>query len=186
MRLGGMVQPEAVQERMLENHVVVLLSDYEGMPLCLLEGMACGLVPVCLKTESGVPEIVEHGRTGIIVEDRGDDFVAALTRLRADASFFEKLSTGAREKIKQEYSREICAQKWQDLIERLAASGRGGHKPDVAVPLMLDLPPVRSGLSREDQRAAPFALASATVKGCFKTIGTGLGAAGKSLCKGLF
>ena len=45
--------------------VVALTSDTEGMPLTLLEAMAAGK-PVVASRVGGVPEVVEHERTGLL------------------------------------------------------------------------------------------------------------------------
>ena len=56
--------------------IYVLSSDYEGLPLSVLEAMAAGL-PVISTRVGGVPEAVTHDETGLLV-DRGD--VAGLAR----------------------------------------------------------------------------------------------------------
>ncbi len=47
----------------------VMSSNFEGMPVSLLEAMAVGL-PVVSTAVGGVPEVVEGGRTGLLVEGR--------------------------------------------------------------------------------------------------------------------
>src|SRR5690606_12544547 len=44
VRLGGQVDNADMQAAILDAHILVLLSDYEGLFIALLEGMACGLV----------------------------------------------------------------------------------------------------------------------------------------------
>ncbi len=46
--------------------VFVLCSDYEGAGMSLMEAMICG-VPVVATKVGGVPEIVRHGDTGVLV-----------------------------------------------------------------------------------------------------------------------
>jgi len=46
--------------------VFLLSSDYEGNPLSVLEAMAAGL-PVVSTAVGGVPELVQHGATGLLV-----------------------------------------------------------------------------------------------------------------------
>ena len=43
----------------------VLLSDYESLPIALMEAMAYGVVPICLRRHSGVPGLIEDGVTGL-------------------------------------------------------------------------------------------------------------------------
>lgn len=58
----------------------VLSSRSEGLPLALLEAMACGL-PAVSTNVGGVAEVVDHGRAGVLVRARDE---AALGRALAD------------------------------------------------------------------------------------------------------
>ena len=49
--LAGNIPNSEVQQRLQQFDVITLLSDYEGRPIALLEGVVCGFVPVCLKHE---------------------------------------------------------------------------------------------------------------------------------------
>jgi len=135
---------------MLQGHVLVLLSDYEGLPIALMEAMACGLVPICRQMRSGIPELVEDGITGLMVSDRGDAFVAAVRRLRDSLELWEKLSTAARALIEAEYSHEVCAAKWEAFLKELHKSAR--QRQPIIIPRRFQLPPIHPGLGREDNR----------------------------------
>ena len=56
--------------------VGALSSDWEGMPLFVLECMATG-TPVVATNVGGLPEIVEHDRTGLLVPPRDPAALAA-------------------------------------------------------------------------------------------------------------
>ena len=58
--------------------VFALASDYEGLPVSMIEAMAAGL-PVVATAVGGVPELVDHNATGILVPPR--DRVALTTAL---------------------------------------------------------------------------------------------------------
>ena len=58
----------------------VLTSDFEGTPNVLLEAMASGL-PVLGTRVGGIPEIVQHGHTGFLVDPEDLD---GLTAIAAD------------------------------------------------------------------------------------------------------
>src|SRR5262249_44487124 len=96
VHLVGLVNNDQIQKRLLECHAVVLLSDWEGLGLALLEGMACGVVPIGLGGAPGVTEFVMDDVTGLLATDRGDGFVAAVRRLREDPGLWERLARSAR------------------------------------------------------------------------------------------
>lgn len=151
VRLLGHLDGEAVQRQLLECHVVVLLSDYEGTPTAVMEAMACGCVPVCLRIRSGIPELVEHEVTGLLVDDRGDGFVSAIRRLRDDPALWAALSRGARARIEGGYSTKWAAAQWAAVIEELAKARRSTRP--LHIPRWIALPPVHPDLAHQDQRA---------------------------------
>jgi glycosyltransferase involved in cell wall biosynthesis len=69
------VRPAALRRHYETADVISLPSWREGFPMALLEGMAFGLPPVATAV-GGIPELIEDGVSGILVE-RGD--VAGLT-----------------------------------------------------------------------------------------------------------
>lgn len=73
-----------------------LATRHEGLGSSILEAMAAGL-PVVASRVGGIPEIVEEGRTGILVP--GADTVAladALERMAADPGLRERMGVAAR------------------------------------------------------------------------------------------
>jgi colanic acid/amylovoran biosynthesis glycosyltransferase len=150
VRLGGLVESAHIQKVLLEFHVIVLLSDYEGLPIALMEGMACGCVPVCKRMRSGIPELVIDGETGLLVDDGEEGFVAAIRRLRGEPDLWDRLSKAARQKIENEHSAEKSCRKWAELLKDLA-SKRTSTRP-ISIPSRLRLPPVHPDLAGADQR----------------------------------
>jgi hypothetical protein len=130
---------------MLQHHVIVLLSEFEGLPMAVVEGMACGLVPVCLYEPSGVPELIDNDINGIIVTDREASFLRAIDSLK-DATVWSRLSVEARRTVEARYVHEVVFASWKKLIDDLSADAfpkvakiparvnlRNVHRPDLFV-----------------------------------------------------
>lgn len=115
----GRVDNAQIQALMAEHHAFVLLSDYEGLPIALMEAMAAGLVPICTPLRSGIPELVRDSETGVIVADREDGFVAAVQRLATQPETWARLSAQARQHIIHGgYDLDTCLQQWLELLSQ--------------------------------------------------------------------
>ena len=125
VRYAGSFPPGEMHKIMAGHHVIVLLSDYEGLPMALVEGMACGLAPVCLDEPSGAREIIQDGVNGFIVRDRGPDFLRAIERLK-NPQLWRRLSTEAQRTAATRYSHEVVFAEWQALVRNLGAMVRVG------------------------------------------------------------
>jgi glycosyltransferase involved in cell wall biosynthesis len=101
---------------------VALVSDYEGAPYALLEGMASG-APVVATSVGGVPEMLEDGRTGILVSP-GDveSLTTALRRMLADPEAAAAMGAKAREAVARDYSREQMTLRLVDEYVAAAAA----------------------------------------------------------------
>jgi glycosyltransferase involved in cell wall biosynthesis len=150
VRLMGRVDNANIYDVLAQCHGLVLLSDYEGLPVSMLEAMAAGVVPICLDMRSGIREALEHGVNGLIVRDRADDFFAAVRGLQSDPAKWQKLSLAARETVRQRYSIEDCARRWVRLLHRLnrAPAARSRFQ----APWVLRLPPPNPKFGHYDLR----------------------------------
>jgi glycosyltransferase involved in cell wall biosynthesis len=67
VELVGPLSQDELAEQMRTSHVFILPTYSEGLPRVVFEAMAAGL-PVVATRVSGIPEIVEDGVTGLLVE----------------------------------------------------------------------------------------------------------------------
>jgi glycosyltransferase involved in cell wall biosynthesis len=78
--------------------IFVLASDYEGLPVALMEATALGL-PVVATAVGGVPEVITDGVEGLLVPAQDPHALAtAIERLVTDEDLRERLATAARRK----------------------------------------------------------------------------------------
>lgn len=84
--------------------VFVMPSLNEGIPLALLEAMGLG-VPVIASGVGGIPEVIDDGRTGLLVEPKSvDELYSSCLRLYEDPDLQKELAGRARAHIKNEFS----------------------------------------------------------------------------------
>ncbi len=79
-------------------------GDRDGLPTILLESMALGTP--CLSTYvTGVPEVVWHDKTGLLVpEKKPEQLAQAIQQLFSDADLRVRLAKAARQLIEEEFS----------------------------------------------------------------------------------
>jgi glycosyltransferase involved in cell wall biosynthesis len=95
-------------------------SDFEGMPLFVLECMA-NEVPLVATAVGGIPELVSGGETGLLVPPRDPQALAAsINRLLADPPERERLAKAARERL-EDYTLQRAGERFADLYEQLLA-----------------------------------------------------------------
>ena len=82
----------------------VLPSLSEGLSLALLEAMACGK-PVVATRVGGNPELIDHGRTGFLVQpEDAKDLAAYLVKLLSDPKMMQQFGRQAAERVGQHFS----------------------------------------------------------------------------------
>ena len=91
----------------------VLLSDYEGMPMSIIEAMASGL-PVVATRAGGVAELVDDGVNGALVEADAAAAAGAIAAICDDPALYARLSAGA-VRTSSHYSAEAMMEKYVDL-----------------------------------------------------------------------
>jgi glycosyltransferase involved in cell wall biosynthesis len=75
-----------------------LSSRFEGLPIALLEAMACGVPPVVTRV-GGIPEVVTDGHDGVLVDPGDAEALAtALGKLLADPGRRNELAAHAAER----------------------------------------------------------------------------------------
>jgi glycosyltransferase involved in cell wall biosynthesis len=99
--------------------VAVLSSWSEGLPQSLLQAMASG-VPVVATGVGGVPEVVIHEKTGVLVEAGDHEALAkGVIKILTDNGFASQLVDNAKELVQKEHSLNHMIDKIEDLYNTL-------------------------------------------------------------------
>jgi glycosyltransferase involved in cell wall biosynthesis len=114
---------DAIWELLPQADAFLLPSDYESFGLAALEAMACGVPVVCSNT-GGLPEVVEHEKSGFL-HAPGDvaGMAANLRRLLTDEPLRKQLGAAARERAETQFRQEKLLPVWEAYYERVLRGG---------------------------------------------------------------
>ena len=129
LQLNGHVEfygqvSDSERERLLnECNVFVLATretptDFEGLGIAVLEAMQKGK-PVVVTRAGGVPEIVEHGRTGLVVEpDNPETLAGAMLELLRDPARACAMGSNAQMVVREMYGWDMIAGRYLDELKK--------------------------------------------------------------------
>jgi len=137
----GGVAPDRVAAILREQDILLLTSDYEGLPLSVLEGMMSGLVPVVSDLSSGIRDVVAEGAGIRVPPDQIDGYATAIIELSRDRSRLAAMARCAQDRVRQEFSIASMAKRWINFLEALPQGERPVWPSKLhLLPLHLDEP----------------------------------------------
>jgi len=112
--------------------IAALPSLTEALPTALIEAAACRRAVVATRV-GGVPEVVDDGVTGFVVEpDDGEAFAAAVVRLLTDEGLRARMGAAARRHAEQRFDMHAWARGLRACYDGLVAGGAGLPVPATA------------------------------------------------------
>src|SRR5262249_2153283 len=103
---------------------LVLPSYVEGMPNALLEGMAAGL-PVIASRVGAIPDVVEDGVSGLLVEPRDVEALSrALARLADSPSDRWRMGKAAQDKIDRDHDAAVAVPRVVEALRAVSVRDR--------------------------------------------------------------
>jgi colanic acid/amylovoran biosynthesis glycosyltransferase len=123
VHFAGAVGQDRIRDHYARASMFCLPSFSEGVPVVLMEAMATGL-PVVASRITGVPELVDDGRSGLLVPPgRADALADALEHLlRATPAEREALGSAGRERVASQFNAQRGAERLLELLTRAAYS----------------------------------------------------------------
>jgi colanic acid/amylovoran biosynthesis glycosyltransferase len=115
-RFPGAVGQEQIRELYERASIFCVPSFAEGLPTVLMEAMALGL-PVISSRINGVPELVRHGETGLLVTPgRADELADAIELLLEDPDLTQRLAAAGTAAVHRDYDLAGCAARLHALL----------------------------------------------------------------------
>jgi glycosyltransferase involved in cell wall biosynthesis len=103
--------------------VFVMSSEMEGLGTSILDAMACGKPVVGTRT-GGIPEVVEDGVTGVLVEPRdARALAAAITTLLQDESLRTTMGTAGLARVRERFTVDRMVAETVKVYEDVARGG---------------------------------------------------------------
>jgi glycosyltransferase involved in cell wall biosynthesis len=122
--LGRLDDP---RELLWASDIFAMPSLNEGLGVAALEAMACGL-PAIASAVGGLREVVEHERTGILVERaRADEISAAIVRLANSEELRTTMGAAARQRVEQNFSMSTMAERTLALYRAALEKNRSAR-----------------------------------------------------------
>lgn len=129
IHFAGAQPPDVVRDWMSTATLFALPSEVaadgnrDGIPVVLMEAMASGC-PVISTRVSGIPELIEDQRHGVLVEERDPVALAdAIQHLLADPDLRRRLAADARVRVEQAFDARKEATRLQGYMAEVAHGG---------------------------------------------------------------
>lgn len=112
----GALDKEPLIEKLRSAHLLVVPSSYEGFGIVYLEGMGFGL-PAIGTTAGAAGEIIEHGKTGYLIEPNDAETLASLiAQLASNRDLLTELSLNARARYTRQPAWEETARNIREFL----------------------------------------------------------------------
>jgi Glycosyltransferase len=118
-QLGKLKNSEEIVMTYNAADIYVAPSLQDNLPNTVMEAMACG-VPVAAFNVGGIPDLIDDGVNGILVELKSSEELAkAIEKILLDENLSKKFSIAARQKILNNFDQKIVAAKYYELYKSI-------------------------------------------------------------------
>lgn len=121
VEFAGHLEPLQLRRRLQAAEAFVLPSRSEGLPLSLIEAMACGL-PCVGTAVGGVPEVLTSGAGKLVPADDANALAQALIHVLENRAAHPRMRKAARARAEHYSSQHACAE-YEKLYRELVCDG---------------------------------------------------------------
>ena len=109
-------QQNDVKHYLVNSHIYCCSSKVEGLPISVLEAMACGL-PIITTKAGGVVDIVKDNINGFITKSSADDIAEKMLMLTNNKKLYEEMCKKSRQ-ISLTYDIKKCALGYEEIYAK--------------------------------------------------------------------
>ncbi len=106
--------------------VISVPSETETFGMVIAEAMAMGR-PVVATRAGGIPELVEDGETGILVERNPDALARAINDILEDPILRERMGNAARTRANTRFTAQVMAQNMEQVYQSILSARRSAR-----------------------------------------------------------
>jgi glycosyltransferase involved in cell wall biosynthesis len=122
----GPIAKSEVPRIMAQHDVFVNTTFIDNTPVSVIEAMACGL-PVVSTNVGGIPYLLEHGKTGLLVEPaKCEQMAQAILRVLSEPSLARSLSENGR-RLAETFDWNIALPQWRQLFSQVVSGALAPH-----------------------------------------------------------
>ena len=112
----GKLEKEKWIELSVKHNIFINTTNFDNMPVSVIEAMALGL-PIVSTNVGGIPYLIENGADGILVEPNNPQMMAAaIMNIMKDSMLRKQLASNAREKVEQ-FDWDIVKKQWFEVLK---------------------------------------------------------------------
>lgn len=115
INLSGWISREELPWYLNQIQLLVLPSYSEGLPNIVLEAMACG-TPVLATPVGAIPDIIEDGKTGFIMENNNPDCIARNIQRVLESTNLNDIAMNAKKIIVRDFTFENTVKQWRHVF----------------------------------------------------------------------
>ncbi|WP_410002925.1 glycosyltransferase family 4 protein [Campylobacter volucris] len=106
-----------IEKEYLNASIYLMTSKWEGFPMVLIEASSYALPSIAFDINTGPSDIIENEKSGFLIDDGNlDDFANKLCILMDDENLRKIMGLNAKEKVKNEFGKEVVMRKWKAII----------------------------------------------------------------------
>lgn len=135
LRLGGvrfMGHCREIEAFYRQAKLLLLVSDYEGWPMALVEAMSFGVVPVAYESFSAVRTIISHGESGyVVVRSSREEVIRQDLKDNMERAITDYGTTAVKaSKIADRFDIDVIVDQWERLLSALISPSPHKMKRD--------------------------------------------------------